>query len=103
MNLIAKEAPLVNERDGVMILSENAGAHEELGSFAISINPFDVDDQADALHRALVMPADERADRIREIKRIVRENDVGKWLSAQQADIAKKRSADRRRAQRARV
>ena len=103
MNLIAKEAPLVNERDGVMILSENAGAHEELGSFALSINPFDVDAQADALHRALVMPADERADRIREIKRIVRENDVGKWLSAQQADIAKKRTADRRRAQRARA
>jgi trehalose 6-phosphate synthase len=103
MNLIAKEAPLVNERDGVMILSENAGAHEELGSFAISINPFDVDAQADALYRALVMPADERADRIREIKRIVRENDVGKWLSAQQADIAKKRTADRRRAQRARA
>jgi hypothetical protein len=49
------------------------------------------------------MPADERADRIREIKRIVRENDVGKWLSAQQADIARKRSADRRRAQRARA
>jgi trehalose 6-phosphate synthase len=104
MNLIAKEAPLVNERDGVMILSENAGAHEELGSFALSINPFDVDAQAEALHRALVMPADERADRIREIKRIVRENDVGKWLSAQQADIAKKRAADRRRrAQRARA
>ncbi len=103
MNLIAKEAPLVNERNGVMILSENAGAHEELGSFAISINPFDVDAQADALHRALVMPADERADRISEIKRIVRENDVGKWLSAQQADIARKRTADRRRAQRARV
>jgi trehalose 6-phosphate synthase len=103
MNLIAKEAPLVNERDGVIILSENAGAHEELGSFAISINPFDVDDQAEALHRALVMAADERADRIREIKRIVRENDVGKWLSAQQADIARKRSADRRRAHRARA
>jgi trehalose 6-phosphate synthase len=103
MNLIAKEAPLVNERDGVMILSENAGAHEELGSFAITINPFDVDAQAEALHRALVMPADERADRIREIKRIVRENDVGKWLSAQQADIASKRTADRRRAQRAKA
>jgi trehalose 6-phosphate synthase len=102
MNLIAKEAPLVNERDGVMILSENAGAHEELGSFAISINPFDVDAQAEALYRALVMPADERADRIAEIKRIVRENDVGKWLSAQQADIQRKRAADRRRVQRTR-
>jgi trehalose 6-phosphate synthase len=97
MNLIAKEAPLVNERDGVMILSENAGAHEELGHFAITINPFDVEAQAEALHQALVMPADERAFRIQEIKRIVRENDVGKWLAAQQADITRKRTADRRR------
>jgi trehalose 6-phosphate synthase len=103
MNLIAKEAPLVNERQGVMILSENAGAHEELGSFALSINPFDVDAQADALYQALTMPADERADRIAEIKRIVRENDVGKWLSAQTADITRKRSADRRRAHRTRA
>jgi trehalose 6-phosphate synthase len=97
MNLIAKEAPLVNERDGVMILSENAGAHEELGMFALTINPFDVDAQAEALHQALMMPADERAFRIQQIKAIVRENDVGKWLSAQQADIQKKRAADRRR------
>ena len=97
MNLIAKEAPLVNERDGVMILSENAGAHEELGSFAITINPFDVEAQAEALYEALMMPSDERSFRLQEIKRIVRENDVGKWLSAQQADITRKRAADRRR------
>lgn len=93
MNLIAKEAPLVNERDGVMILSENAGAHEELGSFALSINPFDIEAQAAALHQALTMPADERADRLGEIKRIVRENHVGKWLAAQTDDIARKRAA----------
>ena len=42
LNLVAKEAPLVNERDGVLILSENAGAHEELGDWALSVNPFDV-------------------------------------------------------------
>jgi trehalose 6-phosphate synthase len=103
MNLVAKEAPLVNERNGVMILSENAGAHEELGSFALTVNPFDVEAQAEALHRALVMPAEERAVRLEQIKRIVRENDVGKWLSAQQADIVRKRAADRRRGHRARA
>ncbi|MEQ9094277.1 MAG: trehalose-6-phosphate synthase, partial [Miltoncostaeaceae bacterium] len=95
MNLVAKEAPLVNERNGVMILSENAGAHEELGSFALSINPFDIEGQADALHRALTMPFQERSDRLNEIKRIVRENHVGKWLAAQTDDIARKRDADR--------
>ena len=51
LNLVAKEAPLVNERDGVLVLSENAGAHEELGDLAISINPFDVAGQAGAIHR----------------------------------------------------
>ena len=39
MNLVAKEGPLVNERDGVSILSENTGAHEELGEFALSRQP----------------------------------------------------------------
>ena len=54
MNLVAKEAPLVNERDGVAVLSENAGAHEELGEWALTVNPFDVEGQAEAIHAALV-------------------------------------------------
>ena len=39
LNLVAKEAPLVNERDGVLVLSENAGAHEELGEWALTRQP----------------------------------------------------------------
>ena len=97
MNLIAKEAPLVNERNGVMILSENVGSHEELGAFALTVNPFDVEATADAIYDALMMPADQRSGRLEEIKRIVRENNVGKWLDAQQVDIERKRAADRRR------
>src|SRR5215217_9788889 len=61
MNLVAKEAPLVNEAGGVSILSENTGAHEELGEWSLSVNPFDVQEQADAIHRALTMGADERS------------------------------------------
>jgi trehalose 6-phosphate synthase len=94
MNLVAKEAPLVNERHGVVILSENVGAHEELGSFALSINPFDVGAQAEALHTALSMPTDERRVRSEQMQRVVRENDIVKWLDAQQTDIAAKRMAD---------
>ena len=94
MNLVAKEGPLINERDGVMILSENTGAHEELGSFALSVNPFDIENQAQAIHQALTMPISERRERLEHIKRIVRENDIEKWLSAQQTDIAAKRSHD---------
>ena len=55
LNLVAKEGPLVNERDGVLILSENAGAHEELGEWALSVNPFDVEAQAEAIHAAIEM------------------------------------------------
>jgi trehalose 6-phosphate synthase len=51
LNLVAKEAPLVNERDGVLILSENAGAHEELGRVGADVNPFDVEEQAQAITR----------------------------------------------------
>ena len=56
LNLVAKEAPLVNTRDGVVVLSENAGAYEELGEWAVSIDPFDVDGQAEALEQALALP-----------------------------------------------
>src|SRR5204862_167755 len=63
MNLVAKEGPLVNERDGVSILSENTGAHEELGEYAVSVNPFDVQELADSIHAALTMAPEERARR----------------------------------------
>ena len=53
MNLVAKEGPLVNERDGVLVLSENAGSHEELGEWAITVNPFDIDETAEALYLGL--------------------------------------------------
>ena len=57
MNLVAKEAIVVNERDGVLALSENTGAHDELGAFAVTLHPFDLQQQADALYEALTMPA----------------------------------------------
>ena len=61
MNLVAKEAALVNERDGVSILSENTGAHEELGEWALTVNPFDVQELADSHPRGADDGAGERA------------------------------------------
>jgi trehalose 6-phosphate synthase len=87
MNLVAKEAPLVNERDGVLVLSENAGAHEELGDWAITVNPFDVSAQAAALHEALELPAHERRERLAAIRAHVREHDLGVWLEALLGDL----------------
>jgi trehalose 6-phosphate synthase len=93
MNLVAKEGPLVNERQGVSLLSENTGAHEELGQFALSVNPFDVQEQADAIHRALTMAAEERSWRAEGLKKIVTARDPGDWVDDQLADIEAKRAA----------
>jgi trehalose 6-phosphate synthase len=94
MNLIAKEGPLVNERNGVSLLSENTGAHEELADFALSVNPFDVQEQADAIHRALTMSAEERSWRAQGLKRIVTARDPGDWVDDQLADIQAKRKGE---------
>ena len=88
MNLIAKEAVIANEKDGVLILSENAGAHEELGEYAITVNPFDVDEQAAALHEALTMSDDERARRAEALEETIRSNTIEEWAEAQLKDIA---------------
>jgi trehalose 6-phosphate synthase len=90
MNLVAKEGPLVNERGGVAILSENTGAHEELGEFAISVNPFDIQALADSIHRALTMEGAERARRARGLADIVTRRDPGDWVDDQLADIRAK-------------
>ena len=87
LNLVAKEAPLVNERDGVLVLSENAGSHEELGEWALSVNPFDVEGQADAIYAGLTMAADDRKARADAIRAHVRGHDVAEWLDAQLADL----------------
>jgi trehalose 6-phosphate synthase len=87
MNLVAKEAPLVNERDGVVVLSENAGAHEELGDWVVSVNPFDVAGQAEALARALTMSQTKRQQRLEAIRAHVREHDVAAWIEGQLADL----------------
>jgi trehalose 6-phosphate synthase len=87
MNLVAKEGPLVNERDGVLVLSENAGAHEELGEWCLTVNPFDVLGQAEALHEALSMDEAERRRRREAICRHVRERDVRAWIDGLLRDL----------------
>jgi trehalose 6-phosphate synthase len=92
MNLVAKEGPLVNEVHGVSILSENTGAHEELGEFALSVNPFDIKETADSIHAALTMSAEERERRSLGLKAAVTARDPGDWIDEQLADIRTKRA-----------
>ncbi len=94
MNLVAKEAPVVNTRDGVLMLSENTGAHQELGEAALSVNPFDISEQAETIYRALTMPAQERRERAQRLRQIIDLTDPGSWIDQQLADIEAKREAD---------
>ena len=87
LNLVAKEAPLVNAQDGVLVLSENTGAHEELGEWAVTVNPFDVTGQAEAIHEALELPRAERSRRLEAIRAQVREHDLAAWIEAQLAGL----------------
>jgi trehalose 6-phosphate synthase len=93
MNLVAKEAPLLNRRDGVLILSENAGAHEELGPYALTINPFDIEGQAEAIHLALTMPEEERVSRLEGARAQVRTHDIGRWIDTLLRDLDEARAA----------
>jgi trehalose 6-phosphate synthase len=80
LNLVSKEAPLVNRRHGAVLLSENAGSYEELREWVECVSPFDLYDQAEALHRALTLPLDERRRRSEAIKAQVREQDLAAWV-----------------------
>ncbi|MBC7374802.1 MAG: trehalose-6-phosphate synthase [Frankiales bacterium] len=88
MNLVAKEAVVLSERDMVLALSEATGAHDELGRFAVTLHPFDIAQQADALFEALTMPAQLRRDRREHAALVVHHNDVRRWLTAQLSDLA---------------
>jgi len=87
MNLVAKESTVINEKNGVLVLSENAGAHEELGEYALTVNPYDVDEQAEALYAALTMPGEERERRAKSLRETVRSNTIEDWVEAQIGDI----------------
>ncbi|WP_210577852.1 trehalose-6-phosphate synthase [Streptomyces sp. GESEQ-4] len=67
MNLVAKEMPVVSDEGCVLVLSREAGAYEELGEDAITVNPYDVTGTAEALYEALTMPAGERGERTKRL------------------------------------
>jgi trehalose 6-phosphate synthase len=92
LNLVAQEALLVNDRDGVLVLSENAGVHEQLSAWALTVNPLDVSGQAEALYEALTLEAAERHRRAEAIREHVRRHDIHEWIEAQLADLDAVRS-----------
>jgi len=84
LNLVAKEGPLLNRADGVLVLSREAGAWEELalaGDGALGVNPFDVSGTAETLHAALSMGTAERARRAASLRAAVQGRTSADWWS----------------------
>jgi trehalose 6-phosphate synthase len=87
MNLVAKEGPVVNRRDGVLVLSTGAGAFQELAEGALAVNPQDVKGTAEALWQALEMPASERKQRASLLRAAITERSLLTWMSEQLEEL----------------
>jgi trehalose 6-phosphate synthase len=93
MNLVAKEGPALNDRNGVLVLSENAGAFAELGRYALAVNPFDITETAAALLAGLEMTPRERARRARGLRAAIGRNRLEDWVPNQLDDLDRIRAA----------
>ena len=87
MNLVSKEGPLVNDRDGVLVLSELAGSYEQLAEYALPVAPTDLEGTVRALYWALTMPPDERRRRADALRQIIQDEDITFWLERQFRDL----------------
>ena len=83
MNLVAKEGPILNTRDGPLILSERAGARQQLEEGALIVSTCDVYATAETLHQALTMSPKERRTRAARLCELVEDEDITDWLCRQ--------------------
>jgi len=87
LNLVVKEGALVNRAEGMIVLSENAGAHEELQPHVLSINPFDIESTSESIYEGLMMAGEERRKRNEAARKVVKTNDISRWITRQVQDI----------------
>jgi len=83
MNLVAKEYCACSvDNSGLLILSEFAGAADQLGGHALLVNPYDIEATADMIRRAWAMPVEERNGRMAHLRAQVKRHDVHRWLKS---------------------
>src|SRR5229473_608811 len=87
MNLVAKEGPVVNQCNGVLVLSRTAGAFQQLGKSSIPTSPTDVTETSQALYKALTLSDEERTAKSRQARQVVERYDLTTWLTRQIHDI----------------
>ncbi|HZU69940.1 MAG TPA: trehalose-6-phosphate synthase [Ktedonobacteraceae bacterium] len=87
MNLVAKEGPVVNSRDGVLVLSRTSGAFQQLGDASIPVSPADTPETVEALYKALTLPSEERRRLSTLARQQVERDDLNSWIEQQVRDI----------------
>ena len=91
MNIVPKEASVVNQQQGVLILSETAGCFDELKENSLPVNPFDISQTAEAFYQAVKMGEEERTRRLNRLKDTIKKRTIYHWISEQFEDIEKLR------------
>jgi trehalose 6-phosphate synthase len=81
LNLVAKEGPIVNARHGVLALSPEAGAYDDLAAAALAVHPYDIEQAASVLHVALAMPDEERTARATRLRKLAGAHNPQDWLA----------------------
>jgi len=95
MNLVSKEFVATrDDEQGVLILSRFAGAARELTE-ALVVNPYHVEECADALQQALTMPAAEQRERMASLRQTIRESNVYRWAGRMLSDAGRLRQRQR--------
>lgn len=92
MNLVAKEGAVVNQNNGILVLSERTGASQQLAPGSLVISPCDVYATAEALHQALTTHESERQTSANRLRWLVEENDINAWLNDQLSVIKRLRN-----------
>ena len=87
MNLVAKEGPVVNASDGVVVLSESAGAYTQLAQGVLPVAPADVEGTMQAMYYALMMPVEERQQRCATLVEAIQREDIIHWFQRQFEDL----------------
>ena len=87
MNIVSKEGSILNEKNGILILSEEAGSYDELKNYSLNVDPYDIDETADAIYQAVTMNKKERIANINGLKNTIENNTVTDWILNQFKDI----------------
>ncbi len=90
MNIVSKEGAILNKKNGILILSKEAGSYDELKNYVLKVDPYDVSGTANAIFQAVNMNKKERTYKMEGLNEIIQNNTLKDWISKQFKDIKDK-------------